>query len=129
LLLDVIGTQFINIIISFAHGFILGITGTNTESLTPTFSSSDSLMVVNLVVGLLFTLSGGFLTARLAKKLELKHAFVMGASSAFLSWLILGFQVRNQYYAIALLLTIPAALLGSYLYKSKFKIQNDQGRI
>lgn len=123
LLLDVIGTQFANFIISYAQGFILGIIVTNTESLTPTFSSSDSLIVVSLVVGLFFTLSGGFLTARLAKKLELKHAFVMGASSAFLSWIISGFQVLNQYYAIALLLTIPAALLGSYLYKSKFKIQ------
>lgn len=129
LLLDVIGTQFFNFIISFAYGFIVGITGTNPEPITPTLYSSESFIVVNLAVGLLFTLSGGFLTAHFAKKLELKHAFIMGASSAFFRWILSGFQVPNQYYAIGLLLTIPAALLGSYLYKSKFKTQNDQGRI
>ncbi len=126
LLLDVIGSQFFNFISSFAYGFIGGITSANPEQVTPTFFSYESLIVVNLVVGLLFTLSGGFFTAHLAKKLELKHAFVMGASSAFLSWIIAGFQVRNQYIAIALLLIIPAALLGGYLYKSKFKVQNSK---
>ncbi|HBB31629.1 MAG TPA: hypothetical protein DDZ80_15840 [Cyanobacteria bacterium UBA8803] len=129
LLLDVIATKFFNFISGFAYRLIVGITSANPEQVTPTLFSYESLIVVNLIVGLLFTLSGGFLTARLAKKLELKHAFVMGVSSAFLGWILLGFQVLNQYVAIALLSTIPVALLGGYLYKSKFKIQNDQGRI
>ncbi|MEW6496049.1 MAG: hypothetical protein AB1589_26550 [Cyanobacteriota bacterium] len=50
----------------------------------------------------------------------------MGASSAFLSWIIAGFQVRNQFFAIALLLTLLAAFLGGYLYKSKFNVQNSK---
>ncbi len=126
LFLDVIGTKFMNFIISFAYGFRVGMTSINPEQVALTLSSSDSLMIVNLAIGLVFTLGGGFFTAHLAKKLELKHAFVMGASSAFLSWIIGGFQVQNQYVAIALLLTIPAALLGGYLYKSKFKILNSK---
>ena len=74
-------------------------------------------MIVSLTIGLLFTLSGGFLTAHVAPRFELKHAFVMGAASVFLSLIISGFHVQNQYYAIAILLAIPAALLGGYLQR------------
>ena len=47
-------------------------TSINPEQVALTLSSSDSLMIVNLAIGLVFTLSGGFFTAHLAKKLELK---------------------------------------------------------
>lgn len=114
LLLDIIGTNAASFLIGIVTTTISAIAGTRPDDLTAPFSSSGSLFGVSLVIGLLFTMSGGFLTAHIAKKLELKHAFVMGSLSAFISLIVGSAQVQNEYQAMALLLTIPAALLGGY---------------
>ena len=116
-LLDYIGTQATNFLLGFVSGVILAVNGTSSVQIAEIFSEYGSFVIVSLTIGLLFTLSGGFLTAHVAPRFELKHAFVMGAASVFLSLIISGFHVPNQYYAIAILLAIPAALLGGYLQR------------
>lgn len=115
LLLDIIGTNAASFLIWIVVSTISAIAGSRPEDMTAAFSSSGSLFGISLAIGLLCTISGGFLTAHIAKKLELKHAFVMGSLSAFTSLIVEGVQVQNEYQAMALLLTIPAALLGGYL--------------
>lgn len=78
------------------------------------------MIITSLLFDLLLTLLGGYLTASLAKSSESKNAFLMGLLSEFTS-LILLFVVKPNsvpfwYHLISLLLTMPLALLGAYIY-------------
>jgi hypothetical protein len=115
LLVDIIGTLLANWLISLMIRLIAAVNETVPEPIAVIFSSYPSGLVVRLTIGLIFTLLGGFIAAHFAKKIPLKHSFVMGTLSVFISLTFVMFQVEDRYRAIALLLGIPAALLGGYL--------------
>jgi hypothetical protein len=115
LIFDILGTLAIQMIISFVIGFVIRINRTLAEAIVGLFYSYPYGLVVRLSMGLIFTGIGGFITAKFAPNVALKHAFAMGTLSVLVSLVMIGFQAANGYQAIALLLTIPAALLGGYL--------------
>lgn len=102
---------------SIITGWLFDVIGSTAFVIT---APSINLIISSLLFDLLLTLLGGYLTASIANSSELKNAFLMGLLSEFAS-LVLLFVVKPNsvpfwYHLISLLLTIPLALLGGYMY-------------
>ncbi len=125
LLVDIGGT--------FAFSFVVGIisvavflaTGRDVKELEA-IATTQGFLIPSLIAGLLFTSLGGFVAAHIAKKAEMKNAFVLGILSlAFgLGTTVLMPDPATGWYDITgVLLIIPFALLGGYL-RLKAKIES-----
>ncbi|MFC1613914.1 hypothetical protein ACFL5K_01305 [Gemmatimonadota bacterium] len=119
-LVDVLGSQIFGGILGVVAGVILVTKGTiDQETMQAYFSNSVWFLTVGFILGLCFTMLGGYLAARIAKFAELKHALGVGILSLVtgsLFVLLTGANPGSTWLLLAaLILTVPAALLGGYL--------------
>ncbi len=83
----------------------------------PEFVPDPAYFVFLLGTGFFFMIAGGYVTALLAGRSEMKHALSLGALSIAMSILERIFFAADQplWYTIALMfLSIPSALVGGY---------------
>jgi len=80
------------------------------------------MLLLALVYRCVFTVIGGFVTAKLAPKNPMRHAIVLGAIGivAGIIGTIVGWDLSAHWYPIALIITaLPCTLLGGKLFEAK----------
>jgi len=88
------------------------------EKMAEVVAGSTSFMVASLIVGLVFSALGGFVTAWLAKENEMPNALVLGGAMTIMGALTtaLGPPLYPDWYLIASFsLVLPATMLGARL--------------
>lgn len=95
-------------------------------------STNHWVRALTFAYGLTCVAAGGYVTARLARRLPIKHAAAMGIVQAGLTIMAMlspeaNHATRLQWIATAIL-SIPAALAGGALYKGRKHDGNLQGR-
>lgn len=83
---------------------------------------STALYVLALAYRTLFTVAGGYITARLAPRRPLFHAVVLGVIGIVAGTLgtVAMWQLGDQWYPIALvLLALPSTWLGGWLFSRR----------
>lgn len=79
------------------------------------------MLVVALLYRCLYTVIGGYITARLAPRNPLRHSIILGCigTVAAIMGTIVGWNLSQHWYPIALVVTaIPCTLLGGKLYEN-----------
>jgi len=127
-LVAVVGSAIIGGIIAAIFAFTLVGPDMDPVQIQEQLADSIGLQSAGLIVGLIFSILGGYLAALIAKFAELKHALWVGILSVLIG--LLGFLMPQQAGLLLLLagiiLTIPAALLGGYLRAVTRKDQAEQ---
>jgi hypothetical protein len=95
-------------------------------------STNHWVKTLTFAYGLMCIAAGGYVAARIARRLPIKHAAAMGIVQAGLTILAMlspegNHASRLQWIATAIL-SIPAALVGGVLYKDRKHDENLQGR-
>ena len=93
-------------------------------------SPTLAYLIVNLASGAGFAILGGYVTALLAKRSEIKHALGLGGLALFLGVvsLIMYYGRQPLWYQIALLvIVLPSVLLGGILRADRVKAVEGSG--
>lgn len=120
-LADILGTFLAGIVLFAVLGSILVSQGATPEELDRTLMQSDAYLVLAGVLGLGFTVLGGYVAARVANQREYYHALLTGVVVLVVSELMVGLAPEGYplaYRLIGDLLMIPAALFGGHLRKT-----------
>ena len=116
LIVDIGGTFLFFLIFSIIGGILLTSAGRDVDELTD-FAETSTFIVVSSLAGLLFSVFGGYVSARIAGRAEVRNALATGILS-FLVGLVLfiAAPVSPQSWPelLFLILIIPCALLGGY---------------
>jgi hypothetical protein len=117
LLVDIGGTFAFSFVFRLLAAIVLTSAGRSSEDLE-VFTQTMVFLLSSLAAGLLFTSLGGYITAHLARKAEMKNALVMGILSSLsgVIFLVLSHDSSPLWFnVLSLLLVIPAAILGGYV--------------
>lgn len=117
LLADIGGSIAAGIVLTFAYGFTLGLSGANAEQIASALANipTDSwLSITGMVVGGGFSVLGGYLCARIARHSEYKLGAIVAAVSG-ISGLFLGGQVPAGINLALSLATIASVMLGAWI--------------
>ncbi len=117
LLVDVTGTEVGTFVAYLIFGAVWLGTGHKLEAATKLLADSILAAVAYLVFGLLCTMLGAYVTARLAEREKLRHALGMGFLSELISLAMILFSrdsTPTWYLMLASVLVLPAALVGGY---------------
>ncbi|MBI4691074.1 MAG: hypothetical protein HY754_12545 [Nitrospirae bacterium] len=116
-LVDIGGTFAFSMVFGIIAAVLLFAAGRDIKELEE-FPKTDAFRILMPVVGIMFTVLGGFITGRIAKKAAIKNAFVMGLASALFGVSTILFYPAGAglwLESASLLLTISASMLGGYL--------------
>lgn len=120
LVVDIAGTFAFYFVFVLIASLLLTATGRDIRQIEE-FSKTPVFLNTSFLVGLLFTSLGGFVAARIAKKAEVKNAFFVGLASLIfgLIFIAVNFAAAGFWWPdlLFLLLTIPSAMLGGYIYR------------
>ena len=122
LLADIGGTFAATIVLMVIYGIVLGASGAGVEEITAAadFASTDSwLFYLSAAVGLAFSVLGGYVCARIARRNEMKLGAVLAAISA-----VSGLVLAGDTYQLGTLLSLTlagiiAVMLGARLAYTK----------
>lgn len=122
LAVDIGGTFAASILLSVLVGVVMSSAGHTAEATADLFAESVVLKTAMMAIGIGCTVLGGYVAARVANRTELNVALVFGlctlAAGELLSrWM--GNNTGGWEQAAFLVITIPAALFGGWLYKSR----------
>jgi MFS family permease len=116
LIVDIGGTFLFFFVFSIIGGILLTSSGRDVDELKD-FAETSPFIVVSSFAGLLFSALGGYVSARIAGRAEVRNALATGVLS-FLVGLVLIFgspiSQRSWPELLSLILIIPCALLGGY---------------
>jgi hypothetical protein len=124
-LIAYIGPAIISMIIGIVAGFSLIASGSGISRIMETFTST-SFQIVYIVVGVVFSILGGYVAARIPKKAEIKHAFAVGLLYFFIGAVVYAEAVFhfdcpvNWVWLTFFIVSIPSSLLGGYLRKRQY---------
>ena len=122
LAVDIGGTFAASILLSVLVGVVMSSAGHTAEETADLFAGSLVLKAAMMAIGIGCTVLGGYVAARIANRTELNVALVFGlctlAAGELLSrWM--GNNTDGWEQAMFLVITIPAAIFGGWLYKSR----------
>lgn len=116
--IDVGGTFASSILISIVYGVFLGLSGVKPDDLAEELTSGlqhSWPFAIQLVIGLGFSIFGGYVGARMVKRAEYHFGTLQGALSAGLC-LAMGQQGESQALYLGLTFaTLAAVLIGAHL--------------
>ncbi|MGQ0801166.1 MAG: hypothetical protein ACT4NL_13800 [Pseudomarimonas sp.] len=117
---DIGGTLVFSIVIGIGYGIYVVGTGKTDTEIEQAFSDLPShtwLSVIGLLVGVGFSVLGGYVCARISRRSDYQLGFVLGTLSA-ISGLLLSDPSHSPSYMVGLtVLTLAAVLLGTKLGK------------
>ena len=87
-------------------------------------TQGNEFLLTSLVVGLIFTVIGGYVAARVAKKGIYLNSGMVGVIGVVLGILLAG-ETALWFDVAGFISVIPAALVGGYLFKSTRKIERN----
>ncbi|MCI0606409.1 hypothetical protein L0156_25780 [bacterium] len=98
-------------------GVAYGVSG-NQHKVQDVFNSKDFL-IYSLIFGLLFTVVGGYVAARIAGRREILHSVIVGVLSILTglgcSQIGSAQAIPGWFTTISHIITIPAAMLGGFV--------------
>ena len=114
LVADIGGTLAGGIVLMVIYGIVLGATGASAEAIMASaadFNATDSwLFYLGTVVGLGFSVLGGYVCARIARRAEMKLGAVLAVLSA-----VIGLLLSANEYQLGALLSITLASIGAVM--------------
>ena len=117
-LVDIVGTLVVGTLVAVTYGASLAASGASVEEIAAMSSDVpvDSwLFIVGLLVGCGFSLLGGYVCARIAKRSEYKLGCILGGISVVAGLLMAMGEVSLAIDLGLILATFAAVLLGSHL--------------
>lgn len=117
LLADIGGTFAASIVLMVVYGIVLGASGASVEEISAAdLTSTDSwLFYVGVAVGLAFSVLGGYVCARIAKRNEMKLGAVTAIISAAIGLLLAADQYQLGTNLSMTLAAIIAVMVGARL--------------
>lgn len=123
---DIAGSTVAGIIMMPIFGsnlFTEEMTGQELEEALLAMTQGNEFLLTSLIVGIIFTVIGGYVAARVAKKGIYLNSGMVGVIGVFLG-ILLARDAAPWFDVAGYISVIPAALLGGYLFKSRQKIEN-----
>lgn len=120
-LADIAASMLFSVILGFIALAVLsakGYQGDELETMLMQLFSGAVYMLISIVIGLGFTVMGGYIAGRIAKTGEYFHAGAVGALGLILGLFFMG-QAPLWYNIAGFVLVIPAALLGGDMAKKR----------
>jgi hypothetical protein len=120
-LADIAGTFLAGLLLLVVLGSVMVSRGASPEELDRTLLQSDAYLLFAGVIGLGFTVLGGYVAARVANQREYYHGLLTGIVVLVFSEMMTSLSPEGYplaYRIIGDLLAIPAALFGAHLRKS-----------
>lgn len=118
-LADNVATIVFTFIMFFVLTFLYAMNGGNIDDpnkLLKMYYSSIPLLLTTFVVGISFTVMGGYIAARIAKGYEVLNSVVVGVIDIIIgAFSFFEHTYPVWYQVLALLLAVPAAYLGGIL--------------
>jgi hypothetical protein len=120
---DIVGSTIFKMVMLVIFAGNVATEGMSNEELNEamlTVSQGEKFLMATMVAGLICTIIGGYVAARVAKKSIYLNAGAVGlvGVSVWFGFVYSG-ETLSWYDSIDVTLIIPAALLGGYLAKSK----------
>ena len=117
-----IGASFLLSVLMYGVlGAMMVSQGASPEELDANLVSSERYLMLSTGVGLLCTVLGGYVAARVANQREYYHAMLTGVVVLIVGELMLGLSPDSYplaYRIIGDVLVVPAAIFGGHLRKS-----------
>jgi hypothetical protein len=125
LVADIGGTFAATLVLMVIYGMVLGASGAGVEEITAAadFASTDSwLFYVSGAVGLAFSVLGGYVCARIARRKEMQLGAVLAAISA-----VSGFFLAGDTYQLGTLLSLTLASIGAVMAGARLGYARNRG--
>jgi hypothetical protein len=118
---DLFGTTIAGMVLLVLFSGMLVAQGQAPEDITPMLLQSNQYLFLSLVVGLSFTVLGGYVAARVANHLEYRHGLIVGVIVLVIGEIMVSGDPNGMPLSIRVigdLLVVPAALLGAHLRRA-----------
>lgn len=117
---DLLGTTLAGIVLVVFFSGMLVAQGHQPEQIGSRLMESSAYQIVSLMVGLAFTVLGGYVAARVANHREYWHALIVGAIVLVIGEVVISSDPTGMKLSLRIigdLMVIPAALMGGHLYR------------
>jgi len=124
---DFVASTIFGITLSFFMAVVLAIKGyrdAELESSLIRLLDGTTYRILSLIVGLGFTMMGGYLAGRIAKSGEYFHSGAVGLLNVLFGLFFIGMYL-SWYSVAAFLLVLPAALMGGDMARKR-RLSEDQ---
>lgn len=125
LLVDIGGTTLATLLLAFVYGVVLAASGAGSEEIAAAVDGglADSwLFYATSGVGLAFSVLGGYVCARIARRAELKLGAVMAGLSA-----VIGVALGGDHYQLGTLASLTIASIGAVLIGARWGAARNRG--
>lgn len=126
---DFVASTVFGITLSFFMAVILAMKGykdAELESSLIKLLDGTTYRILSLIVGLGFTMMGGYLAGRIAKSGEYFHSGAVGLLNVLFGLFFIGMYF-TWYSIIAFLLVLPAAIMGGDMARKR-RLSEDQNK-
>jgi hypothetical protein len=133
LAVDLGGTIVATVILALAYGIVLGASGASAEEIGAltigSYTSTDSwFFYVSALVGLAFSVLGGYVCARIARRSELRLGAILAAISAGIGLALGGDQTQLGTMISLTLLSIAAVIAGAHAGRARNRRADAEAR-
>lgn len=118
---DLFGTTIAGMLLLVLFSGMLVAQGQAPEDISRTLLQSNQYLLLSLVVGLSFTMLGGYVAARVANHLEYRHGLIVGVIVLIIGEIMVSGDPTGMPLSVRVigdLLVVPAALLGAHLRRA-----------
>jgi hypothetical protein len=125
LLVDIVGTTAGSLLLGALYGIMLAASGASMEEIAAAGESvaTDSWMFwLSTAMGLAFSVLGGYVCARIARRDELKLGGILALASA-----VLGYLIAAGYYELGTFLSLTIAGMGAVMVGARLGQAKNRG--
>ena len=114
---DIFGSQIGASVVAVPMAMGMTQNGASPQQIEARLLNEPVALILFMIVGLIFTTTGGFVSAHLAGRDEVRHATATGVLSLVFSLAVMAFTPRLPiwYMVVATLLVVPCAALGGFI--------------
>ena len=118
LAVDILGTLAFSIALGIIATIVAVSIGMPLESFYEKTTTDVVFLLVQYMIGIIFTFVGAFITARLSRPYSLLNTFLFGLFTTLLGLLFIS-MIPLWYTALCVLTIIPVSLIPGYMFSPK----------
>jgi hypothetical protein len=122
---DIGGTFLAGIVLALIYGVVLGASGASTEEIvasTKAIGTDSWLFYAGALVGLAFSVLGGYVCARIARRDEMKLGAILAGLSA-----LIGVLFSGEAYQLGTLISLTLAGIGAVMIGARLGYTKNRG--
>jgi hypothetical protein len=122
---DIGGTFLAGIALALIYGVVLGASGASTEEIvasTKAIGTDSWLFYAGALVGLAFSVLGGYVCARIARRDEMKLGAILAGLSA-----LIGVLFSGEAYQLGTLISLTLAGIGAVMIGARLGYTKNRG--